>query len=163
MKKQMFTCMLLSLAITSASAGGLVFSPKSCDFSVEFPNEYKIREHSLGGVQALGAASGKGAGNTRFGAECWRIERQLTIEEISRGMEEQAKLRGITISSNIIDKSDKNQVQAMLYGLLTADGKKIHVKLMAIIGKTTRLDLSIIDSELLKQSHVDFRNSVKLQ
>jgi hypothetical protein len=154
---------LLYLVIGNVSASTFLFSPKNCDFSVEFPNEYKIRELSLGGSQALGAASGRGAGNTRFGAECWRIERKMSIEEIGRGLEEQAKSRGMIISSNIIDKDDKNKVQVIVSGILTTDGKKIHAKLISILGKTTRLDLSIVDSELLKQSHVDFRNSVKLK
>lgn len=151
----------LFLAISEVSASGFIFSPKTCDFSVEFPNEYKARELSLEDVHAIGAASGRGAGNTRFGAECWPIGKKVSIQEIGRGLEQQAYRRGISISSNIIEKNDGKREQAVLSGILSVDGKKIHVKLISILGLSTRLDLSIVDSELLKQSHVDFRNSVK--
>jgi hypothetical protein len=157
----MLVGVLLCFVISEVSASGAIFSPAACDFSVDFPNEYRIKDITLGGVHALGAASGRGAGNTRFSAECWPIEKNVSIEEIGRRIERQANQRGLSISSNIIDKNDKRGEQAILSGILTVEGKKIHMKLISIIGPSTRLDLIIVDSELLKQSHIDFRNSIK--
>jgi len=108
---RILTLIFLFLTISEAKADEYIFSPKNCNFSVQFPNKYKTRELSLGGVSALGAASGRGAGNTRFGAECWPIEGKVSIQEIGRGTEQQANQREILVISNITETNDDKKIR----------------------------------------------------
>lgn len=151
-------CLVLPCSL--ANAGGYVFSPKDCDFSVEFPVQYKPKDMTLKGTQGAGATAHANS-STSLGAECWPYEQQLPIDSYAQGLENEMRQRGVSVSSVLIYKESKVAQQVVLSGRISADGKSLHMKTVSFIGPKSRLDLTILDRDIAGQTQVDFRNSVK--
>lgn len=143
-----------------ANAGNYIFSPTFCDFSVEFPVQYKPKDMTLKGAQGAGATAHANS-STSLGAECWPYEQQLPIDTYAQGLENEMRQRGVAVSSVLIDKDSKVARQVVLSGRVSTGGKSLNMKTVSFIGPRSRLDLTILDREIASQTQVDFRNSVK--
>lgn len=157
--RYLISCHLLFMC-SFANAGNYVFSPAFCDFSVEFPVQYKPKDLTLNGTQGAGATAHANS-STSLGAECWPYEQQISIDAYAQGLENEARQRGVAISSVLIDKDSKVAQQVILTGRISIGGKSLTMKTVSFIGPRSRLDLTILDRDIASQTQIDFRNSVK--
>lgn len=153
-------CISILLPCSLANASGYIFGPSFCDFSVEFPVQYKAKNMTLNGTQGTGATAHPNS-STSLGAECWPYEQQLPIDSYAQRLENEMRQRGISVSSVLIDTDSKVAQQVILSGRISASGKFLHIKTVSFIGPKSRLDLTILDQDIASQSQVAFRNSVK--
>ena len=154
----LLSCLVLTCSL--ANADGYVFSPNFCDFSVEFPVQYKPKDMILKGTQGAGATAHANSA-TSLGAECWPYEQQLPIDIYAQALENESRQRGVAVSSVLIDKDSKVARQVVLSGRISAGVKSWHIKTVSFIGPRSRLDLTILDRDIASQTQVNFRNSVK--
>lgn len=153
----LLSCLLLPCSF--ANAGGYVFSPNFCDFSVEFPVQYKPKEMILKGTHGAGATAHPNSA-TSLGAECWPYEQQLSINTYAQGLEDEMRQRGVIINSVLIDNDGGVSPQVILTGRISVGGNMLTIKTVSFIGPRSRLDLTILDRYMVSQTQVSFRNSV---
>ena len=107
------------------------------------------------------AATARVGNSTSLGAECWPYSEKPLIETFARNVEIEARRRGLSVSSVIIDKNSNVGEQVILTGWVKTGGQKVYVKMISVMGTKSRLDLTIADSEIASRTQVNFRNSVK--
>ena len=156
-RRILLPCLLLTGPL--ANAESYVFSPEFCDFSVEFPVQYKPKDMILKGVQGAGATAHANS-STSLGAECWPYEQQQPIDIYAQALEIESRQRGVAVSSVFIDKGSKVAQQVVLSGRISAGVESWHIKTVSFIGPRSRLDLTILDRDIASQIQVNFRNSV---
>lgn len=140
---------------------GEVYKPFGCEYSVTFPNGFKPRNTSLGGVQALGAAIGTGGGNTRFAVECWPNDGQLTLEDFASGVEKSAQDRKLEVLSVVTEEDAGLGGKVFVSGWGMVDSTKIFYKQIIFVGERSRLDVTIVDSVLVSKKHTEFMKSIR--
>lgn len=156
------TVWLLMLSFPAYADVNRWFSPECCEFSVEFPTQYKPKQTTLNGVLGTGATARVGE-SASFGAECWPYVKQLPLEQFAQRMEMQARQRGVSVSSVLVDRNSESVEQIVLTGIINAGGQTLHIKIITYIGQRTRLDLTMVDSEITSRAQLEFRNSVRLR
>jgi len=157
------TCLVVTVFTTSGViAGNFSFSPISCEFSVEFPAKYKLKEISLGGKHGVIASLSLDTLNN-LRAESWALSNHLPVEVYAQQLEDEIRERGVIVNNVMIDKNSKFGDQIILTGRMKLGGETFHVKTVSFIGIKTRLDLIIISDSMMTQAkaQVDFRNSVR--
>jgi len=69
--------------------------------------------------------------------------------------------RGFAINSVSIDRNNKLAPQIVISGRLEAGGETYYTTTISIMGKSSRLDLSIVERHLASKAHMTFRESVR--
>jgi hypothetical protein len=149
----------IGVFIAEANAGEKVFSPSFCEFSVAFPNGYKPKE--MISATATGAAATGRAGSTGLSAECWPYEKQTPIQTYARELASQMRQRGGIVDNVSIDRNSKMGEQVVVTSRIKSDSELFHIKTVSFMGSRTRLDLTIVDQEIVGSAQINFRNSVK--
>lgn len=153
---------LLMLPLSAVADEDRWFSPDFCEFSVEFPTMYEEKQVIVGGELGTGATAQVGS-SAFFAAECWSYEEQLPLEQFAQHMEMLAKQRGVSVSSVVVDRNNAIGGQVVLTGVVNAGGETLHIKTISSFGQRTRLDLTMVNSEIVSREILAFRNSVTLK
>lgn len=153
---------LLVLALAQNSAlGQTIFNPTSCDYAVTFPGEHTPKPALINGIEAFGAAVGRGEGSSRFAAECWPVEKSIDLAEIAKRNQITAEQRGVQDIEVKIERSGKLGGKITLSGVIYVKGTKIYTQSISYFGKRSRLDLTIVDGKPIRHGHEGFSESVK--
>lgn len=155
-------CLILCLTLSCASSWADTFTTSFCDFSVNFPGKYSTREmisEETAGIAAVANATR----DTRIAAECWPYTEQLPLDAYARAMQAEMKQRGFVINNVSIDRDSGVAPQVIISGRLTAAGETYYTTSISIMGRRSRLDLSIVERHLASKAHTAFRNSVRLK
>ncbi|MGR4068406.1 hypothetical protein [Billgrantia sp. C5P2] len=154
--------MSLMLPLSSVADEDWWFSPDFCEFSVEFPTAYEEKQVVVGGELGAGATAQVGS-SAFFAAECWSYEEQPPLEQFAQHMEMLATQRGVSVSSVVVDRSSTIGGQVVLTGVVNAGGETLHITTISSVGQRTRLDLTMVDNEIVSREKLAFRNSITLK
>ena len=157
-----FITIFLILFPPWVAAADFIFSPKFCEFSVQFPVQYKTYEIIKSGNIGLSARA-KTIDLTGLNAECWAFDKPLQIEILAQELEKEMQKRGVSVGIVIIDKNNDIAPQIILSGNVNPEGKKLFIKMISFIGHKSILELLIVEKDLVSQTQVNFRNNVKLK
>ncbi|GEM_PF-6095307 len=153
-------CLSLCFSLSCASAWAGTFSTDYCEFSVTFPADYSTREMIYGQSGGI-AAVANATRDTRIAAECWPYTDQSPINIYAKAMQAEMEQRGFAINSVSIDRNNKLAPQIVISGRLEAGGETYYTTTISIMGKSSRLDLSIVERHLASKAHMTFRESVR--
>lgn len=154
--------LLLCLLLPCASTWADTFSTAFCDFSVNFPGKYSIRE-MLSEDSAGVAAVANATSDTRIAAECWPYIEKPPLDVYANAMQAEMKQRGFIINNVSIDQHSGVAPQVIISGRLKAGGETYHTTSISFMGQRSRLDLSIVERHIASKEHMAFRSSVRLK
>lgn len=159
---------LRSLVFAAAASFGSiacnaeVFSPTSCDFSVEFPSKYETREIFASSGQSTVLAKNSNGQSTKLSAECWSLQ-AVTPQEYAKGLYPKMAQRGIQVHSVNIEKVNFGNI-VTLAGSAGQGADKYYIRFESFFGPNTRLDLLVLEkSAMATKDHLAFRNSVRIK
>jgi hypothetical protein len=154
-----FLIVFLLITVSQAKAE-TVFSPSSCEFSVEFSVPYKTgTSMSAGGNKTIKAKATPRKGIS-LGAECWDAIHNLDIVDFADNLRKGMIEKGFSVTGLNIDKNS-SVPSVMLTGTVTAQKKLVHIKMISYFGSNSRMDLFIVEEELASSEGLNFRNSIR--
>jgi hypothetical protein len=136
------------------------FSPEGCEFALDFPSGYEVRDVHVEGRTGKLAVS-KPFSWGQLSAECWRSEQPASVSKFASQLEEQVGRSGFTTTS-VTSRQAKYGPVVLLLASAVVQGKKYNLSLETHFGKTSRMEAKVVQVELMGvQQDELFRKSVR--
>ena len=138
------------------------FSPEGCEFAVDFPQGYEIRDVHVEG-RAGKLAMSKPYSWGQLSAECWQSKQPANTAKFAKGLEDEVRASGFTPIS-VTSRQGKYGPIVLILASSVIQGKKYNLSYEIHLGKSSRMEAKVVQVEFLGvQQDELFRKSVRIK